>query len=190
MNEQSTLGFVYDVEHYSPDGELLGHQHFHNLMPDEGIKWALAKVFVPNLPLPSWTKASYSYGGIINVYVSLFKGDFTPSKKDTMQTFPTMAEECKPSEIIYNPNYSSTRYSLEAQTTVYNKGLIQFKPVTIKIYEGPLRLTGLFVVAGSYPEVGKNTSALLLSEALFPAPINMEVNGTITLTCGCSLISG
>lgn len=194
MNEQGKLGFVYDVDHFAPNGELVESQHFHNLMPDEAMRWALAKVFVPTAKVPSWSSTDATYNDYKYIDISFFKNNFTPSKVfDSMASFSDVCNEMTQydRERVYNREYrdgiSTDSYTM---TLDVSSNTLTFKTITTKSFETVL-FTGLFlIITKSYgTEFRSNANTLLLSEAFFPSPIQMEKGGSLTIKCGCTLIS-
>lgn len=197
MNEQGKLGFVYDVDHFAPNGELVESQHFHNLMPNEGVQWALGRVFTPleTVPTRITTRNENKYANFNLLYLSFFTNTFTPSKVfDSMYSFPVMAGEITSSTMEgssnereeINENYWGT-VKIDIATNTIN-----FSKITTGKFIIPTLLTGLFVVGVNNSDDGRkrhDANGFLVSEAFFPSPIQMEVNGTITVQCGCTLIS-
>ena len=202
MDTLGKLGFVYDVEHNAPDGEVVERQHFHNLMPNEAITWALSKFFIRNSTVPDWVPnngdnkySTYNFLGL-----SFFKNLFTPSKIfDTMKNFVTVAGEVSTEDVYLQSYAPAERISIAGYSrdwvTYYgdldvSTNTLSFAKVTSGRFYKPTLLTGLFIVA-SQGITSQNvvSNGLLISEAFFPNPIQMETNGTISVTCGCTLIS-
>lgn len=202
MDTLGKLGFVYDVEHIAPNGEVVDRQHFHNLMPDEGIRWALAKTFVPKTAVPSWSNSTATYDGYTNIRLSFFKNLFEQSKIfDSMKNFCQVAGEVDDTEQADGYWDGDARLELQTSLTVDYKpakfdlstNTLTFAEVTSHKFLKPTVITGLFLMIrkadGEGNKLGQNYDCLLLSEAFFPNPIQMETNGTISVTCGCALIS-
>ena len=194
MDTLGKLGFVYDVEHIAPNGEVVERQHFHNLMPNEGITWALTKTFAPTTNVPSWSTkdTTKTYGDYYYLLLSFFKGLFTPSKVfDSMKTFPTVAEEVTGSDIYRYARAEITDHSWGNVTLNIATNSLHLKKITTATFIKPTLLTGLFIVAyyEGYEMQPNSSLGLLISEAFFPNPIQMETNGTLTVKCGCTIIS-
>lgn len=197
METLGKLGFVYDVKHIAPNGEIVERQHFHNLMPDEGIRWALTKVFLPDTMTPKWSHRTYDdvpYRNYNKLYVNFFKGLFTMNKKfDSMATFYQQADELSESEATLG---YGERFIVAGGGSDWNSGILDpttntlhFKEVVIEGFTQSTMLTGLFICA-AHESMGANTPyGLLVSEAFFPKPMFVEKGGKITAKCGCALIS-
>ncbi len=195
MDTLGKLGFVYDVEHVAPNGEIVERQHFHNLMPNEGICWALTKTFAPTTKVPSWGSkhTDITYNDFTYLALSFYKGLFTPSKVfDSMATFPVMADEITTADCDRWKRKEITDHHWGGVTLDTSTNTLHFYKITTPVFLKPTLLTGLFIIAYNYDGgqiEPKSTLGLLVSEAFFPNPIQMEVNGTITVQCGCTLIS-
>jgi hypothetical protein len=80
IESQMEIGFVYEVEHIR-DGEIIGYEKLHNLVPLEGRQHILSIIGNAGTQVTTW-------------YVGLFEGNYTPVAGDTMAAFPAAATEC------------------------------------------------------------------------------------------------
>lgn len=198
METLGKLGFVYDLKNIAPNGEVIDDLHFHNLMPDEGVRWALTKVFLPDELTPAWshrTSSDVAYREYNNLYVNFFKGLFQMDKKfDSMATFSQKANELNTEDAYlghrtvityHNSGYGDWEASMLDTTT----NTLRFRKFDIFNFTHPVMLTGIFICACNESMEINTQYGLLVSEAFFPKPVFVEQGGKITVQCGCTLIS-
>jgi hypothetical protein len=113
------LGFTYEVEHLR-NGELIGYEKVHNLVPLEGRQHILSIIGNAGTQVTTW-------------YIGLFEGNYTPVSGDTAATFPASATECTaysesvrqewveaaPSAGVITNSASKASFTANATKTVY-----------------------------------------------------------------------
>ena len=217
MNELGNIGFTYDIKTFTPDGEKKDDFSVHNLITDEGLRWVVARIFAKETLAPSFTE-NMKYGDLIDFWLSFMTKSHTPNGKfDSFPTFIPEIGESELINVIKNVNtaYNSdgseyifsenkrARFKLKSINT--NTNTLTFNQYDandnfyFKCVNSPIILTGLFLLVGdegwwnhySNQTYGATTKAysLLLSEAMFPEPILLEVGGKLQVNCGCTVIS-
>lgn len=203
MNEKTGLAFVYDIIHRNPNDEKETHFQIHNLIPDETIKLFLGCVFTPNdiytTYKDNWnntytsTFASYKPTMYYYMFVSFMKTKREVKKTDTIDNNWDEFKEITSEDVNYSYRNYLNRPTLDKKTNKIifsgTRDLVVFKKRTT--------LTGIFLMANN--NTSPNTLIdynpnnychhVLISEAMFPKPINMEINGTINVSCGCIVTS-
>jgi hypothetical protein len=203
MNTQGRLGFVYDVTHFDPQGNEVERQHFHNVIPNEGLRLLLAKVFVPTAAAPAFTNAT-TYADFSEINLSFMTQLHTVNKTFDSAGVDDFGEAALNNNLqLQATNYSlqtsDSRFPYEVETIDTTQNMVTLR--TTSYYEDgigiycitqPIVLTGvlLYFSANGYgKQFTSRDNCLLLSEALFPNPIQMEVKGKISVKCGCTVIS-
>ena len=188
MNELSNIGFVYDLTHFDPKGNEVEHQRVHNLIPNEGIKWMLGKVFTPENIFQYNTK----YSALNYLILGLMKALHTPNKFDTLRGTNEYFDEPDATTDLYYYNKSLDRkvsndkitntVTFDMTGNYYGYYGYQFK--------NPTLITGVFVYKQN--EGGQKYTercGALLSEAMLPTPIYMEKDGVLDIKCGFTMVS-
>lgn len=202
MNGQGQFGFVYDIIHRNPNDEADRHIQIHNVIPDKAIKLFLGKIFTPEEAFlithedvwydPAGITRIKKYSEYRNLYyytfVSLMKARREAKRTDTIEDNWIDFNEITSEDVnITRRNYMNSPILDKKTNTIKYTGardIFHFiKPTTI---------TGVFLMTNNdsspNPTIGENPTSphhVLISEAMFPSPIRMELNGTISITCGC-----
>ena len=219
MNELGNIGFTYDIKTFTPDGEKKDDFSVHNLITDEGLRWVVARIFAKNTPLPSFASGYHQsvYGDLDIFSLSFMTKKHTPNKTfDSHPTFTTDVGEADLTNklancyldtykfeqifesnrrirfLVKNINTSTNTISFYQEYDSYSN----FHGFYFKCINTTLLLTGVFMTATNnrslYTLYNNSSSAegnLLLSEAMFPEPILLEVGGKLQVNCGCTVIS-
>lgn len=165
MMERKKVGFTYEVTQISPSGVVIAHEKVHNLIPTEGIKYILNRIFVSETG-QTW-------------YIGAYTNSYTPVATDTMASFVASSNETSDysqatrptfTPIIGSDNVSVTNTGSEAEFT--------FTVAT--------RVTGLFISSNSAKQ---STSGILLSAALLTTAKQMEVDGILRVNAGFTFAS-
>lgn len=193
MNELSKFGFVYDLIHRDPNGNEVERRHVHNLIPNEGLKWMLGKIFTPN----EIFQLDATYDSLNYLIISLMKGYHTPNKYDTLKATIPFFDEIKHTnyddmDVVYTGRKSLDRKILTDTTT--NTIVFDMTGNYYGYYgyqfSRPTLITGIFVFKqqnGTDNEF--NRANALVSEAMLDVPIQMETNGVLDIKCGFTMIS-
>ena len=203
MNERTGLGFVYDIIHRNPDSEKETHFQIHNLIPDNAIKLFLGCVFTPDDIYTSYkdtwgnsytsTFASYKLCLYYYMFVSFMKAKREVKKTDSIDNNWSEFEEITSNDVDFSYRNYLSYPKLDKKTNSIKfsnlRQIFKFKKRTT--------LTGIFLLGNNNtspnPQIDYNPNNychhVLISEAMFPKPINMEINGTIDVSCGCIITS-
>lgn len=165
MSNEAKGGFVYDLEWYSPTGELIAKERAHNLFPTEGINHMLSVAFGAGIQNATW-------------YVGLYKAVYNPQPGDTMATFPATAQE-------------ATEYSGANRLAIpFNAaagGAISTDALAIEfVFTTGATIQGGFVA--SSPTKGA-TTGVLASAVRFPSPKIVEAGSSLKVTVGHEITS-
>ena len=208
MNELGNIGFTYDIKTFTPDGEKKDDFSVHNLITDEGLRWVVARIFAQNTE-KKISSYNIPYSNLNVFYLSFFTNQFSLNGKfDTLESISSQSGETElKDKLIYNydfqTNPSTTNNNrIEYTVNTFNSftNTLTFKEskndYTIICKNSPLLLTGLFMSIKtsswySTPTFGSwsDPPSILLSEAMFPEPILLEVGGKLQVNCGCTVIS-
>ena len=210
MNELGNIGFTYDIKTFTPDGEKKDDFSVHNLITDEGLRWAVARIFAKETKAPAFTK-SYKYNQMDSFALSFMTKSHTPNGKfDSFPTFIAEVGEADLKDKLKNVtlNYDNTEsyFSNNARCSMKIKNInVATNTLTFysrdysdnfyfKCVNSPIILTGVFFTAyyNRYIETSYGSTSeatILLSEAMFPEPILLEVGGKLQVNCGCTVIS-
>ena len=158
-------GFIWTVESYSRDGELLDSETQHNLLPEQGLNHWIGVLLNKSPQVPTW-------------YIGLYSGNYTPVPGDTAATFPVDASEFTaypgPTRPVFNPGH-----------VVGGECNNYASPVEI-VMSADATLYGGFLISSS----GKGAlSGTLLSAVKFPSPRIRETGETLRIKVGVGLIS-
>jgi hypothetical protein len=164
MNQHLTAGAEYKVEHIR-DGQVIGSELVHNLMPTEGANHVLGVALHGDTQVTTW-------------YIGIYGANYTPQLTDTAATFPGAATElttyAESARVVFNESAPSggvsdnsankAEFTSNANATVY----------------------GGFIVSAS----GKgSTSGVLLSAVKFASPKTFNSGDVLRVTAGFTLAS-
>lgn len=207
MNENSTMGFTYNVKHFSPEGEKIEEFDVHNLIPNEGLLLFLNLIFKAN-GNKGYNWASGKSNERFRLY--LMTNHYVPHSGDTYSVMlPNLSKNYLATP--YGPFMSNSTdyYSVESRFVSFslNSDLqgVSSKEFTYTDYgntknypswkfAAPKLITGVFLCSNIsnvyYTEPATFTvGPSIISAALFPSPIQMEKNGELTIKTGFTLIS-
>lgn len=165
MKNLERIGFTYEVTQISPEGIVIAHEKVHNLMPTEGIKHVIERLFLN--------------GTAQNWYIGAYTNSYTPVAADTAATFVASANETaaytqatRPAftAVLSSDNLSVTNTGQEAEFT----------------FNASTRVTGLFISSNS---AKSSTTGILLSAALLTTAKQMEIDGILRVNAGFSFAS-
>lgn len=114
-----------------------------------------------------------------NLYVGLFKGDYTPVPGDTMATFPTVATE----QTLYS---ETARPELVLGTVASGSVDNAGNEVTFTGTTASETATGGFVTTS--PTKG-STTGVLIAAVRFPSPLPLGVGNRVEITAPFTAIS-
>lgn len=217
MNELGNIGFTYDIKTFTPDGEKKDDFSVHNLITDEGLRWVVARIFAKDTNAPSFFYETRKYSQLNSFNISFMTTAHTPNAK--FDSFPTFIQEVNEASLRnllvekIQISENSYIYEISGRFIRYIRSEnINKQTNTLKLTSGeysddirwifcktsPVILTGVFIIVRSYEEYNEydtnfgeyqKTRAILLSEAMFPEPILLEVGGKLQVNCGCTVIS-
>ena len=211
MNELGNIGFTYDIKTFTPDGEKKDDFSVHNLITDEGLRWVVARIFAKDTVAPAFTK-NYKYNAMNSFNLSFMTKSHTPNS--TFDSFPTFIAEVGEVELKDKLKCAALNRDGIHEDYYYNNERCPMKVKSINVAtntltfhsrdhsdnlyfrckNSPVILTGVFFTAyyNWYVNCSYGTTSeatILLSEAMFPEPILLEVDGKLQVNCGCTVIS-
>jgi hypothetical protein len=148
---QGTLqsGFTYYVDHVR-NGEVIGTDEVHNLIPTEGLNHILSVVLKAGTQQTNW-------------YVGLFEGNYTPTATITAATVTATATECTA--------YTEATREAWVGGTVANGFVTNTDSRAEFTMNATKAVYGAFVVSSATKSSG---SGVLISIARFPTVKNVE----------------
>ena len=165
MKEKKLIGFTYEVTQISPSGIVIAHEKVHNLMPTEGIRHVVERLFM-SADKQSW-------------YIGAYTNSYAPVSTDTAATFVASSNETsdysQATRPAFTPVLSSDNLSV---TNTGNEAEFTFTANT--------RVTGLFISSNSAKQ---STSGILLSAALLSTAKQMEIDGVLRVNAGFTFAS-
>lgn len=197
MNEQSKLGFTYEVTQFLPNGEEKEHFVVHNLVPNEGLALFIEALFQP--------KNSAFY--LQNFWNFSICSEIGRENSPTLY-YMTNYVEPHASDAFSETILNTSTYGVFQDVDTYGtktpvkkelsfsmaSDLISLRsssPVT-HTFLAPVLITGVAVTMGrDIIDISDSESSYrkLVSAALFPNPLQMEKNGLLTVQVGFTLIS-
>lgn len=216
MNETAEMGFTYDVKVFNSKHEQTDHQIVHNLITDEGkefflchffalkqkpirhpdmwnnitdLSTSLALSFMTNAHTPNATfDFGYSFWqavGSANLVETFY---ISTTKKITSSTFNIDSVSATGMQIMATKTWnSSTNTLLLAPSDQYGKDVIlALKPVLLT---GCFLLTSNKMYGWSYDASQTSGDLIIVSEAMFKSPIQMEKGSYIRVEPSFTLIS-
>ncbi len=165
MKNSARGGFEYVVETVR-NGQVVGIETVHNLLPTEGVNYLIDAALKAGTAYPKW-------------YMGLFEGAYTPVPEDTMSTFPGAAAELLTYSQIQRPGIV---FGGTARGGVDNSGS---KAEFTGSVDGKL-VRGGFIC--SAPAKGA-TTGVLLSAVRFYSPKTLDAGTILRVTGGFSITS-
>jgi hypothetical protein len=164
MAERVPAGFAYLVEHVRA-GRVIERELVHNLMPTEGLNYALSAALTGGAQVSAW-------------YIGLFEGNYTPQASDTAATFPGLATET--TAYSGSVRLPWTYSAVAAGATNNSASKAEFTASATKtIYGGFL----------SSSSVRGGTTGTLLSVVRFSSPKTVDSGDILRITAGFTLTS-
>lgn len=163
------IGGVYTFEVYDSEGNFKYAFEEHNIVPDEGLKYALGAMLSKTSP-------------VANFYIGLYTGNYTPVAGDTAATFPANATEFSGYTAATRVLWDLSGTPSITSTTISNTGL-----------EAAFTLNTTATIVGAFISTASAKGAvtgILLSAIKFPAakgPLNS--GDTIKIGYGLTVIS-
>lgn len=159
------VGFVYQMECFSPDGKLLWSAREENILPNEGRDYMMNAALNLGSQFGNW-------------FIGLYEGSYAPVAGDTMATFPASATEI-------------TAYSEAARVALVDEALasgLWANSVTKAqfTFTAAKTVRGAFISSGS---VKGGTTGVLLSAVLAASPKTVNTGEILQVVAGLSLVT-
>jgi hypothetical protein len=164
--EKLNAGFIWKIKEYSPDGNVVGVEEVHNIIPVEGLDYILSAALKKGTQHDAF-------------YVGLYEGNYTPVPGDTMASFPTSATELTA--------YTSATRPVLTLGDVGGGNVDNFDEVTV--FTGTTngkQAQGGFITTAS---AKGGTTGPLLSAVKFPTPRNLNNGGRIEVAVAFQFVS-
>lgn len=164
MRQLVRPGFTYRIDHVR-NGRVIGSEMIHNLMPTEGMNYALSVLLKGTSQTSNW-------------FVGLYEGNYTPVAGDKAATFPTSA-----TEVTTYDEASRVGLTWGSVENAYVDNAAAKSEFTSNEQK---TVTGAFITSAS----GKGaTSGVLLSAAKFSSPKPFAVGDVLKIVAGFTLQS-